>query len=179
MNTQSLAAAVRNKAAAVRNINVKNVQKDQTLRDAADLLRVLAHIVEGKPLAKAFGAPGDWGYETALGAALAAPSAIPPLGTEPDPLTLLAQYRTTCEAQQKTIDRLRDAARKPPVKMLRITQCHDASMWYAGMVGQLVPLVGKWPEAYASREPAGYINRVEFADAEVVDFEASEAGGGK
>ncbi|MEI6211499.1 MAG: hypothetical protein WCR06_07715 [bacterium] len=41
-------------------------------RDVGELLRVLARIAEGKPLARAFGAPGDWGYGTAIGKALAA-----------------------------------------------------------------------------------------------------------
>jgi len=27
------------------------------------------------------------------------------------------------------------------MKMLRITGCKDSSMWYAGMVGKLVPFV--------------------------------------
>lgn len=71
MNTQSLSAALRNKAAEIRNVNVETAQEDQTLRDAADLLRVLAHIVDGMPMQKAFGRPGDWGYETPLGEALA------------------------------------------------------------------------------------------------------------
>lgn len=54
------------------------------------------------------------------------------------------------------------------MRMLRITQCRDPLMWYAGLVGELVPYCGKWPEAYKSLEPAGYINRVEFSDAEIV-----------
>lgn len=41
-------------------------------------------------------------------------------------------------------------------------------MWYAGMIGELVPFCGQWREAYKSLEPAGYLNRVEFADAEIV-----------
>ncbi len=45
--------------------------------------------------------------------------------------------------------------------MLRITRCTDSSMWYA------------------SREPAGYINLAHFHDAEVVEVESPEAGGGK
>lgn len=57
------------------------------------------------------------------------------------------------------------------MKMLRITGCKDCGMWYAGMVGELVPLVAVWPEAYASREPAGYVNRVEFDDAEIEEVE--------
>ncbi len=61
------------------------------------------------------------------------------------------------------------------MKMLRITRCADSSMWYAGLVGQLVPLVTVWPEAYASREPAGYINRVEFCDAQIVEVEPTKA----
>jgi len=45
------------------------------LRDAQELVRVLARVVEGKPLVgsfSAFGAPGDWGYHTDIGKALAA-----------------------------------------------------------------------------------------------------------
>lgn len=38
--------------------------------DASELLRVLARIVEGRSIDKAFGAPGDWGYGTAIGDAL-------------------------------------------------------------------------------------------------------------
>lgn len=72
MNTQMLAGALRNKAAEVRNVNVSTAAEDQTLRDAADLLRVLARLVEGVPLERAIGAPGDWGYETEIGAAVAA-----------------------------------------------------------------------------------------------------------
>jgi len=70
METGQLAAALRNKAAALRNVNVAEEWEYQVLRDAADLLRVLAHVVDGKPLAKAFGSPGDWGYESEIGAAI-------------------------------------------------------------------------------------------------------------
>ena len=107
MNTDSLATALRNKAAELRNVDVTTAQKDQTLRDVAELIRVLARVVEGKPISKAFGAPGDWGYETPLGAALAEPADIPELGTPVDQDKLIEQYRTTCEAQQQTIERLR------------------------------------------------------------------------
>lgn len=41
------------------------------LRDAKDLLGVLAHIVLGSTVAQAFGSPGDWGYGTPIGRALA------------------------------------------------------------------------------------------------------------
>ena len=62
------------------------------------------------------------------------------------------------------------------MKMLRITRCSDSSMWYADKVGQLVPFEWEWPEGYASREDAGYINLVHFHDAEIVEVEATEAG---
>ena len=55
------------------------------------------------------------------------------------------------------------------MKMLRITRCSDPMMWYADLVGELVPYGGRWPEAYRSVEPAGYVNRVEFEDAEIVE----------
>lgn len=35
--------------------------------DAAELINVLARIVEGKTIDKVFGAPGDWGYGTPIG----------------------------------------------------------------------------------------------------------------
>ena len=53
----------------------------KVLRDHADtipdqetkeLVRVLARIAEGQGLRQAFGAPGDWGYGTPIGNALAA-----------------------------------------------------------------------------------------------------------
>ena len=77
METGQLAAALRNQAVEVRNVNATTEKEEETLRDAADLLRVLAHLVEGKPLARAFGAPGDWGYDTKIGAAIAAAPVTP------------------------------------------------------------------------------------------------------
>lgn len=74
MNSKQLASALRNKAAEVRNVNATTAEEDHSLRDAADLLRVLAHVVDGKPLDKAFGAPGDWGYDTPIGQAIASSS---------------------------------------------------------------------------------------------------------
>ncbi len=46
---------------------------EQAVRDAAELWRVVARLVKGRtPLevSQAFGAPGDWGYGTPIGAAL-------------------------------------------------------------------------------------------------------------
>lgn len=67
MNAARLAAALRARATALR-------ERDETDagRDDAELIRVLARVLEGKPVASAFGAPGDWGYGTAVGDALAA-----------------------------------------------------------------------------------------------------------
>jgi hypothetical protein len=57
------------------------------------------------------------------------------------------------------------------MKVLRILKAKDPLMWYAGMEGKTVPYLGKWPEAYKSREPAGYVNIVRFDDAEIVETE--------
>lgn len=42
----------------------------QDLRNAAELIRVLARLLAGKSVHEAFGAPGDWGYDTPIGDAL-------------------------------------------------------------------------------------------------------------
>ena len=72
MNIQMLSTALRNKGAELRQINVGSGRDEQLLRDAADLLRALANVAEGMPLARALGSPGDWGYGTQIGDALAA-----------------------------------------------------------------------------------------------------------
>lgn len=56
------------------------------------------------------------------------------------------------------------------MKMLKITGAKDRLMWYADKIGSYVPYCGEWPEAYKSLEPAGYLNRVEFEDAEIVEI---------
>ncbi len=77
MDTRLLASALRIKAGQVRAVNESadqdGEQDERALRDATTLLRVLANVVDGMPLATAFGPPGDWGYETEIGRALAAP----------------------------------------------------------------------------------------------------------
>lgn len=65
MNRDKLARAIRAKAA---------VDGDA---DTKELLRSLARIVEGGPVARSFGTPGDWGYETPIGQALAARPDLP------------------------------------------------------------------------------------------------------
>lgn len=54
-------------------------------------------------------------------------------------------------------------------RALRVTNCRDPHMWYAGLVGQVVPLVREEADCYWSREPAGYVNIVHKADAEPVE----------
>lgn len=41
--------------------------------DNAELIVVLARLLEGKTFYKSFGAPGDWGYSNPIGKALAMP----------------------------------------------------------------------------------------------------------
>ena len=67
MNASLLATTLRVRAGALR-------ERDETDagRDDAELIRVLARVLEGQPLANAFGAPGSWGYGTPIGDALAA-----------------------------------------------------------------------------------------------------------
>lgn len=42
------------------------------IREVSELGRVLARVVDGKPVPQAFGAPGDWGYGTPIGNAVLA-----------------------------------------------------------------------------------------------------------
>jgi hypothetical protein len=61
---------------AVKIANVRNELRDsdadrddrlaRELRDASELVLVLARIIEGKSIPQAFGAPGDFGYETPI-----------------------------------------------------------------------------------------------------------------
>lgn len=66
------------------------------------------------------------------------------------------------------------------MRKLRIIGCSDGLMWYAGLVGQLVPFLREEHDVYLSREPAGYTNIVSKADAEVVtvDLEGQPIGMG-
>lgn len=72
MNTAPIATALRNTAAKVRQVEVQNAADHDLLRDAAELLRVLSRLMEGQVPIKAFGPPGDWGYDTELGQAVVA-----------------------------------------------------------------------------------------------------------
>lgn len=74
MNKDRLASKLRDRADSM-DLNCLgpglSESEEQELRDNAELVRVLARVVEGMTLEKAFGAPGDWGYGTPIGDALA------------------------------------------------------------------------------------------------------------
>ncbi len=55
-----------------RAARIEDEESTPRERDDAELLRVLARLLEGKSPHQAFGAPGDWGYGTPIGDALAA-----------------------------------------------------------------------------------------------------------
>ena len=57
------------------------------------------------------------------------------------------------------------------MKALLITSKGDGMRWYAGMVGQTVPLLAVERTEYKSREETGYINFVQFADAKIVEID--------
>lgn len=88
MDTEKLAAAVLEMKTKVRTIMDSDVPEIEAvrddLRDVKDLLGVLANIVGGKSVARAFGSPGDWGYDTPIGAALAIQDTAPQPRNCPD-----------------------------------------------------------------------------------------------
>lgn len=58
-------------AVAVRDVADQFREDAANKEDVRELLLVLARVLEGKPVERAFGAPGDWGYDTPIGDALA------------------------------------------------------------------------------------------------------------
>ena len=66
----ALSKEIRERSARLRNAGFE-VSTVGQLADDGELLAVLARIIEGKPIEKAFGSPGDWGYGHPIGAALA------------------------------------------------------------------------------------------------------------
>ena len=58
-------------AVVIRETSEQVLDGKAQANDVAELLLVLARILEGKDPAKAFGAPGDWGYSHPIGQALA------------------------------------------------------------------------------------------------------------
>ena len=55
------------------------------------------------------------------------------------------------------------------MEALLITSRGDGMRWYADKVGETVPLLAIERTEYKSREDAGYINFVQFADAKIVE----------
>ena len=60
------------------------------------------------------------------------------------------------------------------MEMLRIIRCNDQLRWYANKIGELVPFLGDVGNEYKSREDAGYINFVQYEDAEIVEIFGDE-----
>lgn len=70
MSTAMLQKAIRDVSERVNEAIYRCEDADMSvrgMREARDLLRVLAHIAGGMDMRKAFGAPGDWGYGNELG----------------------------------------------------------------------------------------------------------------
>lgn len=67
--TVNFERVLRRAADAVHNLvaDETSTEDTRTLREGAELIRCLARVVAGKTLPQAFGAPGDWGYETPIG----------------------------------------------------------------------------------------------------------------
>ena len=57
------------------------------------------------------------------------------------------------------------------MKKLLIKQCPDGMRWYRNHVGQTVPFLKDVGDEYKSREPAGYINFVQYEDADIVEVD--------
>jgi hypothetical protein len=72
MNTDMLYDAIRDKANKIENRSIEATgYADPDDADTAELLRILAKAVRGGDIRAAFGAPGDWGYGTPIGDAIA------------------------------------------------------------------------------------------------------------
>lgn len=62
------------------------------------------------------------------------------------------------------------------MKKLLITGCTDRNMWYSGLVGKEVPFLREEPDAFMSREPAGFVNFVRKADGQLVEDDLQPVG---
>jgi hypothetical protein len=71
MNVEMLANSIRERAQDLRRSD-ENPLTYSELKDDAELLMVLSRLVKGASVARAFGAPGDWGYSHPIGKALSA-----------------------------------------------------------------------------------------------------------
>ena len=71
MNKTRLATTIRGMAVEMIEQADSDSANYEVEKDRAELLRVLARIVLGDPVERAFGSPGDWGYQTPIGKAIA------------------------------------------------------------------------------------------------------------
>jgi len=71
MNKAVLSQIIRDRAVEIIDSPPHDGPEHQKHMDDAELLCVLARVINGQPVEQAFGSPGDWGYETAIGKALA------------------------------------------------------------------------------------------------------------
>jgi hypothetical protein len=69
-NWKPVTLALRQRAKAILDQDDADEETSREDRDNAELFNVLARLVEGRAWHKAFGAPGDWGYQTPIGKAL-------------------------------------------------------------------------------------------------------------
>jgi hypothetical protein len=69
---EALTQALRKVADTTHNIAYEDANEGYTqeLKEASELIRVLGRLLAGKSVHEAFGAPGDWGYDTPIGDAL-------------------------------------------------------------------------------------------------------------
>lgn len=82
MSATKLTHALRNLADEINELSAQAIEagdgpKFKKLDHASLGLQVLAHIVSGKTIERAFGAPGDWGYGTPIGDGLRAMLSTP------------------------------------------------------------------------------------------------------
>lgn len=73
MSAAALARVVRERGEVLLDMS-RDMEGDTAslMRDHAEFACVLARVLEGKPALRAFGAPGDWGYDHPIGKALIA-----------------------------------------------------------------------------------------------------------
>jgi hypothetical protein len=85
---------------ALRQLWKRQVDRDeprsQDGRDADECILVVARMLEGKSPDKAFGAPGDWGYGTPIGDALAA---------LPDPVKVGVGHAKSAPDEPRVVER--------------------------------------------------------------------------
>lgn len=102
---------------------------ERARQDAAELICVLARIVDGKPLERAFGAPGDWGYNHPIGAALyaflqEAPPAHPLPAEAAEVLRTLLAYHANAAALVREGAKLQQA--RPGEGLNAVADRHEA-----------------------------------------------------